>query len=198
MIICQVKYYHSVIMSCHQPKQCNYDSLTITTHSVVYSLNKGGSNHFIKLKKDKEMTLVKFNNKPNLKPFNYLIDEFFQGFPAVIAKDLGLNVPPVNISETNDAYHLELSAPGRNKEDFNVNIEKGLLTVSFEKKEETTKEDSKSIRKEFTYQNFKRSFSLDDKVDAEKIEAKYENGVLKFVLPKKEEVKQTPKQISIQ
>ena len=144
------------------------------------------------------MTLVNLKTKPNSKPLNYLFDEFFNDFPAVLGKDWSLNVPPVNISETGDAYHLELSAPGRNKEDFKVNIDKGLLTISFEKKEESKKDDSKSLRKEFSYESFKRSFSLDENVDVEKIEAKYENGVLKFSLPKKEDVKQAPKQISIQ
>jgi HSP20 family protein len=143
------------------------------------------------------MTLLRIN-KPAPRTFNNLFDELLNDFPAVLGKEWNGTVPPVNIAETVDAYQLELSVPGRNKEDFNVNIENGLLTVSYEKKEETKNETVKSIRKEFTYQSFKRSFSLDDKIDVEKIEAKYENGLLKFHLPKKEQVKETTKQISIQ
>ena len=143
------------------------------------------------------MTLVKLNNQIP-RSFNNLFQDFFNEFPVVAGKDWNTNTPPVNIVETTDAYHLELSAPGRNKEDFNVNIEKGLLTISFEKKEETKNEDVKGIRKEFGFQSFKRSFSLDDKIDTDNIQAKYENGILKFLLPKKEQAKDTTKQISIQ
>ncbi len=91
---------------------------------------------------------------------------------------------------------MEFNVPGRNKEDFKLNIEKDLLTVIYEKKEET--QPYKTIRKEFVFSSFKRSFSLDEKINAEAIEAKYENGILKVYLPKKEEVKIAPKQISIQ
>ena len=143
------------------------------------------------------MTLVKFN-KPANRSFNNLFDELLNDFPVNYGKEWNNVVPPVNIAETPDAYHLELSVPGRNKEDFKVNIENGLLTISFEKKEETKDENIKSVRKEFAYQSFKRSFSLDEKIDVEKIQAKYENGLLKFFLPKKEQVKEATKQISIQ
>ena len=79
-----------------------------------------------------------------------------------------------------------------------INIENGLLTISFEKKVENVSEDVKSVRKEFSFESFKRSFNIDEKIQADNIQAKYENGVLKLYLPKKEEVKETPKQISIQ
>ena len=88
--------------------------------------------------------------------------------------------------------------PGRNKEDFKINAENGLLTVSYDKKEETKPEDVKNIRSEFSLQGFKRSFSLDDKIDVTGIQAKYENGLLKVLLPKKEAVKESAKQITIQ
>ena len=142
------------------------------------------------------MTII----KQNPKVYNTLFDEFFNAFPANWGRDNESNwsVVPVNIHETNDGYHVELNAPGRNKEDFKINVENGLLTVSFEKKEETENKDYKTIRREFSYTNFKRSFSLDEKVNAEAIQAKYENGVLKLFLPKKEEVKIAPKQITIQ
>jgi HSP20 family protein len=73
-----------------------------------------------------------------------------------------------------------------------------LLTISYEKKAETKSEDAKSVRTEFSLQSFKRSFTLDDKLKADGIEAKYDNGILKLFVPKKEEVKETAREISVQ
>jgi len=144
------------------------------------------------------MTFVKMNN-PVQKSINQFFDEFLNEIPSTWNRNVQ-NVfnPPVNILETKDAYHMELNAPGRNKEDFKINIENGLLTISFEKKVENVSEDVKSVRKEFSFESFKRSFNIDEKIQADNIQAKYENGVLKLYLPKKEEVKENPKQISIQ
>ncbi len=138
------------------------------------------------------MTYLK-NNNVNV------FDELFNSFPTTWGKDAQTGYPTasVNIHETDDAYHLELNAPGREKADFTINVEKGLLTISFEKKDETTQPTYKTIRKEFTYRSFKRSFSVDEKINTEAIEARYENGVLKLLLPKKDEVKSSPKQITI-
>ncbi|HTL09292.1 MAG TPA: Hsp20/alpha crystallin family protein [Chitinophagaceae bacterium] len=141
------------------------------------------------------MTLVKNNYRPV--NFNSVFNELFNDFSGFTDK-AGLNFPPVNIAETADAYHVELNAPGRNKEDFAINADKGLLTISYEKKEEAKKDDVKNIRKEFGLQSFKRSFSLDDKIDVAAIQAKYENGLLKLFLPKKPELKEAAKQIAIQ
>ena len=142
------------------------------------------------------MTLVKNNFRPV--NFNSVFNELFNDFPAAFADKAGLNFPPANIAETADAYHVELNAPGRNKEDFKINIDNGLLTISYEKKEEIKNEDVKQVRREFSFQSFKRSFSLDDKVDAANIRAKYENGLLKLLLPKKADTKQAAQQINIQ
>lgn len=141
------------------------------------------------------MTLVKHNNAA----FNNLFDELFNSFPATWGRDAhqAYASVPVNINETNEGYHLELNAPGRNKEDFKVNVENGLLTISYEKKESQEQKDYKTIRREFSFRSFKRSFSIDDKINADGIQARYENGVLKLYLPKKEEVKVSPKEISI-
>jgi HSP20 family protein len=141
------------------------------------------------------MTLVKHNTTP----FNNLFDELFNSFPATWGKDAqqAYAVVPVNIHETNEGYHVELNAPGRNKEDFKVNVENGLLTISYEKKENTEQKDYKTIRREFSFRSFKRSFTLDEKINADAIQARYENGVLKLYLPKKEEVKVSPKEITI-
>jgi HSP20 family protein len=130
---------------------------------------------------------------------NNLFDELFNNFPANWGRDNTLQVghPKVNIHETADGFHLELIAAGRNKEDFKVHIEKDLLTISFEKKEVEENKDYKTIRKEFTLNSFKRSFSLDEKIKADAIQAKYENGILKLFLPKKEQVIHAPKEITI-
>ncbi len=142
------------------------------------------------------MTLVKVNNQ---RPFGNLFDQFFNELPA-LGKELGndiLGFPPVNIHETPEAYHLELNVPGRAKEDFKINVDNDLLTVSFEKKEEAKNDDYKTVRREFSFRSFKRSFNLDKNVDATGIQAKYENGLLKLLLPKKAEVKDSNRQISI-
>ena len=143
------------------------------------------------------MTLVKVNNHParNLSSF---VDGFFQDFPASWSRESNFGFPPVNIHETKDAYHLELSAPGRAKEDFQLSVDKGQLTIAFEKKEEANTEEYKTVRKEFSFKSFKRSFNLDDRIDTNGIQAKYENGVLKLLLPKKEQEKESTKQISVQ
>jgi len=140
------------------------------------------------------MTLV----KQNFKTFNDLFDEFFTQLPSAQRNGSAWNVPPVNVHETNDAFHLELVAPGLQKEDFKVAVEKGLLTIRYEKKTENENKDFKTHRREFSERSFKSSFSVDEKIKADSIEAKYENGVLKLLLPKKEEVKVTPKQITIE
>jgi HSP20 family protein len=143
------------------------------------------------------MTLLKVNQPRHM---NGWMDEFLNDFPTAFGKTFKeqLFVPQVNIKETNDAYLLELSAPGRNKEDFKINVEKNLLTISSEKKEETNTESEKQIRREFSVQSFKRTFTLDDKIQADNIQAKYENGLLTLTLPKKEEVKLVTKEISVQ
>jgi HSP20 family protein len=146
------------------------------------------------------MTLLKVNNTPVQKSLNHLFEDFFNEFPAFGAKEWNkenIGSVPVNIHETADAYHLEINAPGRNKEDFKIAVENGLLTVSFEKKEENKTEDYKTIRKEFASRSFKRSFSVDEKIETNNIQAKYENGLLKLLLPKKEQIKENAKQINI-
>ena len=95
-------------------------------------------------------------------------------------------------------YLLDVVAPGLLKEDFKISLDNNLLTVSFEKKEETVNEGEKQLRTEYKFQSFKRSFTLDEKVNAEGISAQYVNGVLTLNLPKKEDVKPATKQISIQ
>lgn len=144
------------------------------------------------------MTRVKLNQPA--RPFFHLLDDWFQDFPARNPREMvnGVHAVPVNILETSDAYHLELNAPGRSKEEFKIQVENGLLTVSYDQKESKEQEGVKQIRREFSQLSFKRSFTLDDKIDENGIQAKYEQGLLKLYLPKKEIVANQPKQISIQ
>ncbi|MFL9484443.1 Hsp20/alpha crystallin family protein [Chitinophagaceae bacterium LWZ2-11] len=139
------------------------------------------------------MTFVKHNPKAY-----GLLDELLN-FPANWGKDFqSLTAVPVNVHETETGYHLELSVPGVQKEDIKINVAEGLLTVSFEQKQEEEKKDYKTIRREFKQRSFKRSFTVDDKMDVEGIQGKYENGILKLFVPKKEEAKIAPKQITIE
>ncbi|HSN60941.1 MAG TPA: Hsp20/alpha crystallin family protein [Ferruginibacter sp.] len=142
------------------------------------------------------MTLVKVNN--NLRSFDGLMKDIFNEFPSTVAKTFRedvLNFPPVNITEKPSLFLVELAAPGFEKSDFIVKLDGNILNISTEKKEEN--KDDKLIRKEFTSKTFKRSFTIDEKIDAEKIVAKYENGILKLELPKKEILKAASKEISI-
>jgi HSP20 family protein len=149
------------------------------------------------------MTTVRLNQKPFEKTFNSLFEDLFQNLPNTLAGE-EWNGPasngsvPVNIKEMADAFMLEIIAPGMEKSDFKVNIEKNLLTVSAEKKADIKNENEKMIRKEFSFRPFSRSFKLNDAIDASNINAKYEQGVLNITLPKKEEVKQTATEINIQ
>ncbi|MGL6267947.1 MAG: Hsp20/alpha crystallin family protein [Chitinophagaceae bacterium] len=149
------------------------------------------------------MTTVRLNQKPFEKTFNSLFEDIFQHLPGTIAREdwngtETKGVVPVNIRETADAFILDMIAPGLEKSDFKVNIEKNLLTVSAEKKPDNNNETEKMIRKEFSFRPFSRSFKLNDNIDASGINAKYEQGVLSITLPKKEEVKLSPTEINIQ
>lgn len=136
---------------------------------------------------------------PARKSFDSVVDEFLNTIPGLWNDGFnGINIAPVNIYESADGYHVELSVPGINKEDLKVQLEKGLLTVSYEHKEENRQEGYKTVRREFGKRSFKRTFTVGDQVNVENIQAKYENGVLKLYLPKKEEVKVSPKQVEVQ
>ncbi len=106
-------------------------------------------------------------------------------------------MPAVNITEEDTQYSVEFSAPGFEKNDFKIELNDGVLTVSG--KHETDKEvkEKNFTRKEFNYGSFQRSFTLNEEINEEAIDAKYENGILKLTLPKKEESKKPTKEIKI-
>lgn len=153
------------------------------------------------------MTQVKLSHRPFETSFSNLVDEFFSDLPVFFKNNNSNQVNrngfvPVNIKENEKSYSIDVVAPGFDKADFKVNVDEDLLTVSAEKKNEAENDSAsngneKEIRKEYQYRSFQRSFTLDEKIDASGIEAKYVNGVLTLNLPKKEEVKTPSKQISI-
>jgi HSP20 family protein len=145
------------------------------------------------------MTLVKVNNQFS-RSIDGLMKDLFAEFPAAAEKSLRedvLHYPPANITEKEASYEVQLAVPGYEKADFNISLESRILTISTTKKDETNVPTDKVIRREFSNKSFKRSFTIDDKIDSENINAKYENGVLKLELPKKEITKTGAKEITV-
>lgn len=129
--------------------------------------------------------------------FPLLFNDFFTrdlyDFNRSNFSDTGTTVPAVNIKETKESFEVEMAAPGMTKDDFKIHLEGNLLTISAEKNNETEQNDSRYSKREFSYQSFHRSFTLaKDVVDSDKINAKYQDGVLKLLIPKKEEAKEKP------
>jgi len=131
-----------------------------------------------------------------------LMNDFNDVFGSIFTDTLLPNhlitkMPAVNISETNDQYHIEMAVPGLKKEDFKVNLEGDVLTISAEVKKEEKKEDKQYKKQEFSYTSFLRSFTLPDSVDHGSIDATYKDGVLVIEVAKKEEAKNAVRQIEI-
>jgi HSP20 family protein len=109
-----------------------------------------------------------------------------------------INVPAVNITEGKNEYLVSLAAPGMKKADFKIDVDGNMLTISSEKEESKEEKDKKFTRKEYSYSSFSRSFTLPEEVNREKIDAHYEDGVLKITLPRNESAKKTSaKQIAV-
>lgn len=105
----------------------------------------------------------------------------------------GASMPPANIEETDKEFRLDLFVPGMKKEDFKIDAEHGVLSVSSESSEENTSEEKNYSRREFSYSSFSRSFTLPENVNEDKISAKYQDGVLHVTIPKKEVAPAAPK-----
>lgn len=144
------------------------------------------------------MTLVRYNNAlPGL--ISRFLENDLENWNSNNYTETNSTLPAVNIRENNESYGIEVAAPGFDKNDFQISLDNDLLTISSEKvaNNETT-EDERFTRKEFSYQSFKRTFTLPELVEEDKITAKYENGILKIAIPKKEEAKPKPvKQIAV-
>lgn len=130
------------------------------------------------------MTLLKKET-----PLFPTLSDFFENdswiSPDRFFRNLQKSLPATNVCETDKDYKVELAIPGFKKEEVKINLENNILTVSAEKKEEKSESAKKFTRKEFSYNSFSRSFQLPEAVDSEKIDARYENGLLKLDIPKK-------------
>ncbi|MBW6490730.1 MAG: Hsp20/alpha crystallin family protein [Lentimicrobium sp.] len=132
--------------------------------------------------------------------FPSIVDEFFgrDFLPNLFEFQTGINMPSVNIIEGKEDFRIEVAAPGLDKNDFNINLENNVLTISSEKEDKKEEKEERYMRREFSYTSFTRSFSLPNSVEADKIVANHSNGVLSITIPKREEAKVKPaKQIQI-
>lgn len=140
------------------------------------------------------MNLVRKNNGVS---FPSILDEILKPDWFGGMENLNATVPAVNIKETEKDFTIELAAPGKKKEDFNIEVNENVLTISSEiksEKEDKT-DDGAYTRREFKYSSFKRAFTLPETINEDKINASYEDGVLKLALPKKEEALPKPKRL---
>ena len=142
------------------------------------------------------MSITKWNTRNG--GMNNLFDDLFSrdlwNWGLANNSTTNTTLPAVNIRETTENFEVEMAAPGMNKEDFKIELEGNELRINSEKQQENEmKEGERYTRREFSYQSFQRSFTLPKEVvDVEQINAKYENGVLRLLIPKKEEAKQKP------
>jgi HSP20 family protein len=141
---------------------------------------------------DKAMALVKFPNQyPSL--FDRFFDNDLFDWSSRNFSNTNTTLPSVNIKESGQNFEVEVAAPGFSKEDFKIVLNHDLLTISSEKElDKETKEGQQFSLREFSYQSFSRSFTMPNTADSEKIEAKYENGILRIIIPKKEEARPKP------
>ena len=144
--------------------------------------------------------MVKVNNHPAFRNWNGVVNNLFSELEKSLVSNVPQNkgVPAVNIVENAEGFHLELLAAGRKKDGFSLGIENKQLTINYNEEKQETPAEWKQIRNEYSLGNFKRSFHLDETIDAENIQAKYEDGILKVFLPKKAELKPLTRNVQIQ
>ena len=146
--------------------------------------------------------MITMYSKSNVMPRalgNMLEDIFSNGINKVFGDEglAGTTSAPVNIQETENAYELQLVAPGLKKEEFKVAVDRNILTISFDHKEEETSENNKWLRKEYKQRSFKRSFTLNEKIESSNIGARYTDGILYVTLPKKEQQEVKAQEITV-
>ncbi|MFW5886461.1 MAG: Hsp20/alpha crystallin family protein [Bacteroidota bacterium] len=135
----------------------------------------------------------------NTRKFPGFLDEFLGSdlFDDFNTKRKGF-LPSVNIVEGNDDFRIEVAAPGLDKKDFKIDLDNDMLTIYSEKEEKNENKNEKMVRREFSYASFRRSFSLPESIDRDKIKASYKDGILNVHIPKKEEAKiKAPRKIEI-
>lgn len=142
------------------------------------------------------MTLIRYQ-KPATRessPYNNILDDFIKDL-FIEDKKYSSNffsVPPANVIESKIDFRIEIAAPGYEKSDFSINIDKNLLTIELNKSVDEAEDESYKY-KEYNFNNFRRSFRISNKINTEKISAMYKNGILSVLLPKKEEAIEKPK-----
>jgi HSP20 family protein len=141
------------------------------------------------------MTLVKRNGRFDISPSiwdSFLNRDLFNW--DLNFGNFGSSLPAVNIKETPESFMVEMAAPGMDKKDFKIELDGTALTISSEKQQDLEEKNGENYnRQEFSYHSFSRTFHLPKEVvNADKIGAKYENGILKLEIPKREEAKQKP------
>lgn len=136
------------------------------------------------------MSLIRFSNQyPSL--FDSFANNDLYDWSLSNYSKTNLTTPSVNIKESSEGFSVEVAAPGLDKTDFKVSLDYDLLTISSEKKSDQP-EGTTYSRREFSYQNFARSFTLPKVADGDKISASYDNGILRVFIPKKDEAKPKP------
>jgi HSP20 family protein len=131
--------------------------------------------------------------------FNHSLRRFFDENFWDVDRPLTSGSVPVNVRESEKHYELDVIAPGCKKEDFTINLEKNVLSISFNHNAQKQESDEKKgwVRNEFVQQSFNRSFTLDDTVEPNAIEATYADGILRIRLPKSEKAKQQSRKIEV-
>lgn len=143
----------------------------------------------------KNGNLANSNSNQNLQNLSTWLDDIFnRDVPSVFTSNFntGITLPKVNIKETADAFMVEMAVPGQKKSDFQLDLDNQTLSISTERREENEHQEDNYTRREFGYSSFKRTFTLPESVNDEKINANYQDGILSILLPKKEEAKQKP------
>ena len=144
----------------------------------------------------KKGSLVNSNSNQNFPTLSNWLDDIFNRdlIPSAFTSNFntGITLPKVNIKETANDFAVEMAVPGLKKSDFQIDIDNQVLSISTETKEDNERKEENYTRREFGYSSFKRTFTLPESVNADKINASYNEGILSILLPKKEEAKQKP------
>lgn len=146
------------------------------------------------------MTLVKFNqdkriNSPVVPGLNDVFDAIFND--TFFNDRMTARVPAANLSESENHYHIELAAPGLKKEDFKLSLERNILNISVEQRNENNAAEKNYTKREYSYNSWVRSFTLPESANVDMVDATYSDGVLKIDIAKREEAKAVRRQIEI-
>ncbi|WP_299817951.1 Hsp20/alpha crystallin family protein [uncultured Pontibacter sp.] len=129
------------------------------------------------------------------------VDRFFDNdlmrMPAQFGRQLMGNMPATNIRENESDYSIEVAAPGMAKEDFNIDLTEGVLTISCQKESENKEDNDNYTRREYNYSSFRRSFHLPESINEDDIKARYQDGILHITVPKGQEEVQLKRKIEI-